>query len=414
MRARRATGSSSSPTDASLRRCRPKAACAARRCKGIGLARTGRPLEGVYVAACASEYDQVQSIDWRSTFSRADGHFEIEELRGDVPHTLFLRKDGFGTLVYEFPADEAQLSTIELGETRMDPALTLAGRVVDEAGVAFPSLEITLHGHNADRGRWQEAQREWLDNYVEAREGRSDHEGRFAFGELAAGSYDVRARLQGHNDAVRATVVLAPGRSIGDLKLVIPRGLVIAGVIEDREHRPVPFTYVSIEPESPGGANADVPTDDQGRFRADDLPAGNYTLKIWPFANTREKPKDRFLSPKVVRNVQAGSSALTITLEEGVWLRGVVLDAQGKPAANVTLTALDAQEQAFAGAVSGDDGRFQLGVERDAHFTLVARPPRPSDAYQVGWESDPDDAHALRIADAAGGGEELELRLPPR
>src|SRR6185436_5566000 len=58
-----------------------------RSARGRILDERGRPIEGAYVAGVASVMSaNDQLIDWIAVRSRADGTFELRDLRPDVPH----------------------------------------------------------------------------------------------------------------------------------------------------------------------------------------------------------------------------------------------------------------------------------------------------------------------------------------
>ncbi len=388
---------------------------ASRSCIGVVLARDGRPIEGAYVAACAAEYGELQRIDWRRSTTDAQGRFEIGDLRPDVPHALLARKPGFGTAVYEFPVTEMQETRIELGELRLASALAISGSVASDSGQPFGRIKLVLRGANADRGRWNETSRGWfLDSYVAEREGRTDEQGRFCFGDLAAGTYRLEAFRTGHNDPVAQELTLSADHPLDDVHLVVPTGLPLEGVVRDQAGKGVPHSYVSIEPEAAEGRGLDVPTDENGRFAAPDVPPGPYTLRVWPYAQIRDKPEERFLVPRSLEHVQAGRKDVEIVLEEGDWIRGRVLESDGSPASNVFVSAQDANGKDVGGNFFGTESPFRFGVPRGLALTVVARPSLPSESSPVGGDPDPDDAHAARVGGVVGGGDELVIKLPPR
>ena len=63
--------------------------------------------------------DDIQQTDWLAQFTAADGTFAFDEVRRDIPHCLYLRRDGHATLVYDFPDDEKQRDEIDFGAITM-------------------------------------------------------------------------------------------------------------------------------------------------------------------------------------------------------------------------------------------------------------------------------------------------------
>ncbi len=403
------SSSSSDPFDFELLRSRS--------CRGVVLNQDGAPIAGAYVAAAAADFDkrgELQRIDWPAALTDATGGFEIVGLRADVAHSLLVRKPGFGARVFEFPAAESDSLRLDLGEIRLAAELEIGGTVRLESGAPLPGLKLALRGANKDRGRWSLAERPMLDTYVAERAGRSDALGRFSFHELSAGAYQVEAWLAGHNEPVSLNVTLEDGRSELEIALVIPAGSRLAGSIKDAQGQGVPDTYVSIEPELSDGRGLDVPTDEQGHFEARDVPAGQYTLRIWPGAAARTATLDRYLVPRTVEHVAAGRQDLEITLEEGVWLRGRVVESDGSEATDVFIEALGSDGKTVARTFHVGGAPFRLGVRRAELLTIVARPNGPPSRSPTDRLADPDPAHAARMSGVVGGGAEITLRLPPR
>ncbi len=406
---KRPSASKSEPFDFELLRSRS--------CRGVVVSQDGAPIAGAYVAAAAADFDargELQRIDWPAAQTDSSGVFEIEGLRADVAHSLLVRKQGFGARVFEFPATESDAPQLDLGEIRLAAELEIGGTVRLESGAPLPGLKLALRGANADRGRWSLAERPMLDTYVAERDGRSDALGRFSFRELSAGAYQVEAWLAGHNEPVSLDVTLQEGRSELNIELVIPAGLHLAGFIKDSQGHGVPGTYVSIEPELGDGRGLDVPTDEHGHFDAHDVPAGQYTLRIWPGAAARTATHDRYLVPLVVEHVAAGKQDLEITLEEGVWLRGRVVESDGSDATDVFIEALNSDGRTVASTFHVGGEAFWLGVRRTELLTILARPNGRPGRSPMDRLPDPDPAHAARMCGVVGGGAEITLRLPPR
>src|SRR6185436_3991869 len=64
---------------------------------------------------------------------------EVRNLRSDLPHALFVRKDGFATTIRDLEGHEAADATIVLA--RMS---TLSGRIVDAKGEGIGGASIQL------------------------------------------------------------------------------------------------------------------------------------------------------------------------------------------------------------------------------------------------------------------------------
>ncbi len=386
----------------------------ARACRGVVRTLDGQPIEDAYVAAVASEYGGFQTIDWRPTHSDARGDFAIDDLRADMAHSIFVRKQGFGSVVYEFPTTEGERTTIDLGEIRLAPGLEIAGALRLDTGEQLPDAKLTLHGTNMDRGRWNSAERPLLDLYVARRESRADQAGRFHFGELSAGDYQLDVFLAGRLDPISKLIAISDGHPALDVILIVPNGLSMSGFIKDRSGTGVPHAYVSIEPEESEGRGLDVPTDPSGHFAAEGVPPGAYTLRIWPGAAVREHQGERFLVPRSVEHLQAGRADIEIVLEEGAWIRGQILEADGSAARNVFVEAQDSAGKIVASGFFESSANFELGVARGVVLTLVARTGVLSSDAPQGFEPDAAPAHTGRLLGVVGGPDPIVLRMPAR
>ncbi|HTF90957.1 MAG TPA: sigma-70 family RNA polymerase sigma factor [Planctomycetota bacterium] len=385
-----------------------------RRCMGSVRSQSGQPLQGAYVAAVAIEYEEFQTIDWRSTESEANGSFEIGDLRPDMLHSIFVRKPGFGFVVYEFPPSEIERSVVDLGEIRLAPELEIAGCVQLDHGAPLSGIKLELRGTNADRARWNSLERTFLDLYVAVRETRTDQAGRFHFGELSAGQYVIDVVPAGFDQPIRQKVSLEEGHAALDVRVVVPAGLTISGVIQDSEGKGVPHTYVSIQAEDGSEVGMDVRTDPNGHFEAHGVPPGAYTLCIWPGAAVREHQADRYLMPRTVQHIQAGREDLSIVLEQGAWLRGQVLEADGSEAQAIFVEVRDGAGASVAQGTFPSGAHFELGVPRGSSLTLTVRRGLPGSPPAHDLEPDPDPAHAAVVAGVMGGTPAIVVRLPAR
>lgn len=124
----------------------------------------------------------------------------------------------------------------------------------------------------------------------------SDAEGYFHFSELPAGRFLVMASKPGYvANAFGATatgrpgvpVVVSEGAQIGDLRVILPRGAVLSGLLRDRLGRPLPNIAVRIARANSGrllSGGDEFETDMTGTYRAFGLPAGRYIVAAIPHA----------------------------------------------------------------------------------------------------------------------------------
>lgn len=166
----------------------------------------GAPLADVYVQAFAFDRgDPGGLFDLAAARTGADGSFHLRGLAPARDHVLIVRQDGRAMLVYALPEAGAD-GLAAVGDVVLPKARIVRGVLAGTAGEPLADTTVALHGYNADRHRFapngplarkQPAQPhdEWgmLDRYVGRRSVRTDHRGRFAFGDVAAGEYRVVA-----------------------------------------------------------------------------------------------------------------------------------------------------------------------------------------------------------------------------
>jgi Carboxypeptidase regulatory-like domain len=121
----------------------------------------------------------------------------------------------------------------------------------------------------------------------------TDDSGRFAFDTLPAGRFGVTAARRAYlTSAFGAAypgdagtkVTLAEGASADDLRITLPKGAVLTGVITDMAGLPVPALAVTVYRETGtryATAGDDV-TDDRGIYRVYGLQPGEYTIGAAP------------------------------------------------------------------------------------------------------------------------------------
>lgn len=141
----------------------------------------------------------------------------------------------------------------------------------------------------------------------------ADDEGRFAFEELEARDYELHAQARGF-----APAVLGPAAADGPpVRIVLAAGLAIEGVVIGPDGRPAKDIWVTL---TGSVATQGEWTDRRGRFRFDDLPAGEYEIGINHWEGL----------PAGRSGVLAGTKDLRFELETGLSIEGVVVDPDGE------------------------------------------------------------------------------------
>lgn len=115
----------------------------------------------------------------------------------------------------------------------------------------------------------------------------TDDTGRFAFPDLAGGSYRLRGERSGFQRqeyANGAVLTLAPGQEIKDLSLKLPPSAILSGRVLDQEGEPMPNLVVSaarngyVRGKKDWIPSGGTQTNDRGEFRIASLRAGRYQV----------------------------------------------------------------------------------------------------------------------------------------
>ena len=181
--------------------------------------------------------------------------------------------------------------------------------------------------------------------------------------------------------------------------ITLMRGRSISGRVTMPDGQPAAGVQVSARSDD-GGWEWGM-TDTEGEFRVDGLRDGAYEINV----EARGHPGLRGMS---VPGVAAGTEGLTLRLEPGFTISGVVVDATGAPAAEVRVWASgwdgqNARDDAPNGSAQTDaNGQFTIGGLDSGGYKLraMARSGKVSTGQ------------AMPTVQAPGGSEGVRLVLP--
>ncbi|QDU69605.1 carboxypeptidase-like regulatory domain-containing protein [Engelhardtia mirabilis] len=361
----------------------------ARRAFGRVVDDEGLPLEGVLVVAvaAASDIDGVRT-DWVDATTDLRGVFEFQRLDPDLAHQLLVRHEEFGTRVVDFPEDEFELESVDLSVIDLTRGSILRGRVVDGEGRPRAGVEAVLAGYDQGRGLLRRDLDESQGSYLTyERRGHTDGEGRFHFGDLAAGTYRVSIREPGSNRGFERSVIVPRARVVEHLEFELRRGDSIAGATRDAAGRALgqvlveaswaaPVAETVAPPAAPRRLWARTVSDHRGRFELTGLDAEMVELTTSVELLPGEL-RSRW-APSRPLDVVVGSREVELALREAQPLVGSVRLDDGTPVEG-NLVRLVRGERVLAEWWLRADGRFQFDVAAEELVDLVLLQPDPDE-----------------------------------
>ena len=269
------------------------------------------------------------------------------------------------------------------------------GQVIDkQTGTPLPRAVVTLR---STRGRLT------LQNAT-------DHEGRFEFTGVAAGSYDLRASAGQYRSTHVATgysvrpgqigslLELKDGEERSNIVIALPRARAISGRVTDEDGNPLANVEVSLA-NSQGGmmmtAGSDGrprTTDDRGMFRLHGLAPGRYVVcaspRRGPSFDPEQQRRLRYVQtcyPSATDAVQATPITLADQDVAGLEIRlqrrptftvsGQVIGADGGPPenANLTVTRIEGNRSSGSGTALRPGGVFTISDVTPGTYEVSVR-----------------------------------------
>jgi protocatechuate 3,4-dioxygenase beta subunit len=179
-------------------------------------------------------------------------------------------------------------------------------------------------------------------------------------------------------------VVLDPGER-RRVEIRLGSGGTIAGRVEDSKGQAVPDLAIwRIAAEFPAPKRiesyetpaARTRTDAQGRFRFEDVPAGSWhvgppSVSSWDESALTADAVAALAQPVGVEEGSV-SSDIVIRIDRGLYLSGIVLDPDGQPAPEVSVSAHSQTAWEYLNEQTDDAGRFRIGPLTAGSYALQA------------------------------------------
>jgi protocatechuate 3,4-dioxygenase beta subunit len=178
-----------------------------------------------------------------------------------------------------------------------------------------------------------------------------------------------------HLTALAGSAIGSSALRSGVATIAVAAGRTITGVVRDDAGKPLRGMPVIASSSSEDGARlwASGVTDEKGRYRIDGLPAAEYGVYVGAPPVIEFEPAESDLR-------RAMSAQKDFAGKPGQFVRGVVLDEEGKPVAGAAVTWLLKQtpllytttDHQMGFARTGPDGRFRIEGDMDGALRLVA------------------------------------------
>ncbi len=352
--------------------------------RGRAVNESGNPLSGARVSVVGSKFvDSRQSISTAHGVASGDGLFSFDGLTPSIVHSVVIQSPGYGRYLTDFDAPVASANEVDLGEIVVPSGVALTGAVVDADGAPRTGLYVSIQGANDDAGRLRRDGGESVDlDYGRQEETRTGADGRFAFPDLAPGSYVVQAGTRG--DVVTQSLTLRAGNTHPSIRLQFQPTHKLSLLVVNEDGEPIKEAFFRIEPE--GGEETYNDTDADGCISFV-LPL-RVTRALVAYEGGMVDSKEVYLTPDAVR-LAVREKTHTIVLKRAAVVHGVLL-ADDTPLERAFVSAKRAGHQVDSATTDGK-GAFRLlvplGVAVDVQFqgNVFRRSKKGHKNLQVPW-----------------------------
>jgi large repetitive protein len=334
------------------------------RIEGVARRRGNAPVAGATIQVFPDRRTGMMMLpEMNQAVTAADGTFSLEHVTPGRARVMLMAREGSGTFTSsqsrEVEVQEGQTASVEF----LSREILLSGRVT-RGGGGYPGVRLSLR---SDRGMMM------------------------VFGGVAAeappagpqrmiavtredGSYEMLVDEPGE---FRMWFESMDGRSLPGRGIQVPdtesfaqdfefSGIVLSGVVIDKDtEQPLANANVSASMVRGGRESSTQATGPDGRFQLE-VDAGDYHVyaRVDGYGSVNQE----------VTIGPSGVSDLRLAMARGLALRGKVVDARGRPAANLQVSAspVDSERGGFGFGTSLADGSFTVDGLEQRPYVLLA------------------------------------------
>ncbi|MFV1958305.1 MAG: carboxypeptidase-like regulatory domain-containing protein, partial [Planctomycetota bacterium] len=176
---------------------------------------------------------------------------------------------------------------------------TLAGRVVDERARFVEGARVRVGHLPADRAARGRLNAWEVDRYLDPRVYFTDADGKFLVTGIPPGITLVKAEKDGYVTFYKRDVVIESDQTRENYTITLDRGDVMEGTVKGTDGRPIRGAMVAVtknenpgqptpteasgetEPDSSIEPRLSARSDEDGKFRIENVPPGTYNVVVW-------------------------------------------------------------------------------------------------------------------------------------
>jgi len=284
--------------------------------------------------------------DTRRAATGPDGRWTQRDLRRDLRYEVSVRAAGRAGMAFPVEAPRGEGDRVDAGDWVLPEGRRVEGVVLDAAGLPARDLEVCLSG---------------------GPDARVDDRGRFRIADAAPGETTIAVCRPDAYPLLEEKLTVPAGSDLRGLVLRLPAFGRIRVRVVDPGGRPLS----GVEVYAYGAEDTDwVETGDDGLAVLDQIKD-----EVVEVAAELNGPGNRARRlPCSIEDVRPSGQELTLVLEEGVAITGVVRGADGAPAHRADVWAVvDGDEDEWFHASAGERGEFDLLVRTGRYFDLRAQ-----------------------------------------